>query len=119
MTLDGGAGAATIITGRVPNAWLEMQSLDEPAAAAGVFIKLLPADKRHRRTDLFVSREIAWHPDAAAASHSFRSANRCWANWASTSACSTASGSAGRSPLPNAKRFTKCSTLPDGSARIS
>ena len=50
MTLDDDAGTATILTGRVPQAWLEMQSLNEPATAAGVFIKLLaPPTNRPRR----------------------------------------------------------------------
>ena len=61
MTLADGAGEAMIITSRVPNAWLEMPALDEPAKAAGVFIRLPPAE--NGATDgLFVSREIAWHP---------------------------------------------------------
>jgi hypothetical protein len=61
MTLDGHAGQATILTARVPKAWLEMQVLDEPAAASGVFIRLLSDDQQSPH-GLFVSREIAWHP---------------------------------------------------------
>ncbi|MEX2092261.1 MAG: hypothetical protein WD971_06270 [Pirellulales bacterium] len=61
MMLDGGAGMATILTSRVPKAWLELQSLDEPAESAGVLIRLLSST--NGSTDrLFVSREIAWHP---------------------------------------------------------
>ncbi len=61
MTLDGGAGAATILTSRIPKAWLAMPSLDEPAVAAGVFIKSLSAENGSAAR-LFVSREIGWHP---------------------------------------------------------
>jgi hypothetical protein len=61
MTLDGGVGVATLITARVPKAWLKTESLDEPAAAAGVFIQLLPSTEGPPH-GLFVSREIAWHP---------------------------------------------------------
>jgi hypothetical protein len=63
MTLRSDAGQATILTDRVPKAWLEMQSLDESAAASGVFIRLLPGDPQSPH-GLFVSREIAWHPVA-------------------------------------------------------
>jgi hypothetical protein len=65
MSLDGNAGTATILTARVPTAWTKMKSLDEPAAAAGVFIQMLPpsAGAAETANSLFVSREIAWHPD--------------------------------------------------------
>ena len=63
MALPEGAGVATLITSRVPNAWLKMRPLDEPATTAGVFIRQLPAADGSPRA-LFVSREIAWHPDA-------------------------------------------------------
>ena len=64
MVLDGDAGTAAIITDRIPAAWTEMKSLDEPASAAGVFIQVA-APQRADSDDadaLFVSREIAWHP---------------------------------------------------------
>jgi hypothetical protein len=60
LTLDGG-GKATLITSRVPKAWLKMSPLDEPANAAGVFVKLLATD-RESPHGLFVGREVAWHP---------------------------------------------------------
>ncbi len=61
MKLDDGHGLATLITGRVPNAWLKIEPLDEPAEAAGVFIRRLPTADGVDNA-LFVSREIAWHP---------------------------------------------------------
>ncbi|MGD9635836.1 MAG: hypothetical protein AB7U97_21320, partial [Pirellulales bacterium] len=61
MTLDADAGKATIFTDRVPNAWLEMKSLAEPAAASAIFIRRLSDDAAAPHA-LFVSREIAWHP---------------------------------------------------------
>ncbi len=60
LTLDGG-GKATLITSRVPKAWLKMSPLDEPASAAGVFIRMLATD-RESPHGLFVGREVAWHP---------------------------------------------------------
>lgn len=65
MMLDADAGAATIIAGRVPAAWTEMQVLDEPSAAAGVFIQMLapPRAAADTANALFVSREIVWHPN--------------------------------------------------------
>ena len=48
MALDEGAGVATLITARVPQAWIEMEPLDEPATAAGVFIKLAAGGGRIR-----------------------------------------------------------------------
>lgn len=65
MMLDG-RGMATIVTGRIPNAWLKMSSLDERSVAAGVFVTRLPAaagDDDGMPNGLFVSRDIAWHPD--------------------------------------------------------
>jgi len=60
LAVDGG-GTATIITARIPNAWKEMEALDEPATASGVFVKRLPRDGDPTAA-LFVSPEIAWHP---------------------------------------------------------
>ena len=62
MTLDGGAGVARILTSRVPDAWLKMPALDEPATTAGVFIKRLPSENDAGKESLYVSREIAWYP---------------------------------------------------------
>jgi hypothetical protein len=56
-----GDESATVITGRVPKVWLEMDGLDEPVSASGVFVKRLPADGSNGRL-LFVSGRIAWHP---------------------------------------------------------
>lgn len=61
MKLDGDAGVATILTGRIPKAWLEMPTLHEPAAADGVFIKQL-APSGEMKDGLFVSSDIAWKP---------------------------------------------------------
>jgi hypothetical protein len=61
MKLDGDAGAAMILTGRVPQAWLDMPTLNEPAIANGVFIKLLTPDDA-AKNGLFVSSDIGWHP---------------------------------------------------------
>lgn len=44
LALDNEAGAVTILTARVPQAWLRSAPLDEPATAAGLFIKRLPGD---------------------------------------------------------------------------
>ncbi len=63
--LVGDAGTATILTDRIPIAWTNMNALDEPAAAAGVFIQMLPPEPNaaDAANALFVSREIAWHPN--------------------------------------------------------
>lgn len=64
LELEGGEGTATILTARVPRAWLEMDSLDEPASALGLFVKWLPAED-DGRSALFVSKDVAWHPTEA------------------------------------------------------
>lgn len=61
MALDGEAGMATILTGRIPLAWLTMPTLNEPATANGVFIKLL-ASSDATKNGLFVSNDVAWRP---------------------------------------------------------
>jgi hypothetical protein len=61
MALDGNAGIATILTGRIPQVWLEMPTLHEPATADGVFIKLL-APVAGTKNGLFVSSDVAWKP---------------------------------------------------------
>jgi hypothetical protein len=61
MTLDDGAGTATIVTSRVPRTWLEMSPLDAPASAAGVLMSRLTNSDDTPRL-LAASREIAWHP---------------------------------------------------------
>jgi hypothetical protein len=63
LELDGDV-AATVVTARVPKAWLEMSELDEPASVSGLFIKRLPPGDSDGRL-LFVSKEMAWHPTAA------------------------------------------------------
>jgi hypothetical protein len=54
-------GPATILTARVPQAWLKMNSLDEPAAASAVLVDVR-SDNKDSPHGIFVSREIAWHP---------------------------------------------------------
>lgn len=61
MKLVDDGGKATILTDRVPRAWLNRKTLDEPAAASAIFIRDL-GDGTDVRHGLFVSREIAWHP---------------------------------------------------------
>jgi hypothetical protein len=61
FALDAAAGVATIITARIPDAWNDMDQLDEPATASGVFVKMLPSNGQQTAA-LFVSPDIAWHP---------------------------------------------------------
>ena len=66
LELNNGAGTATILASRVPDAWLEMATLDEPASASALFIRTLPTldDRPHA---LFLSPRLAWHPTQARA----------------------------------------------------
>jgi hypothetical protein len=61
LAVDDGGGVATIITARIPNAWTEMEPLDELATASGVFVKRLPAEGE-KSAALFISPDVAWHP---------------------------------------------------------
>lgn len=67
LDLDAGAGIATIVTDRIPQAWTEMGSLDEPATVSGLFVRVLPSMSPNSEPAmphaLFVSSAIAWHPD--------------------------------------------------------
>lgn len=63
MTLHAEVGAATILTTRVPHVWLEMESVNEPAAASALLVDVLSDDKNSPH-GLFASREIAWYPTA-------------------------------------------------------
>jgi hypothetical protein len=61
ISLTGG-GEATVLTARVPVAWFEMEKLDEPVAVTAVFIKSI-RDSGGEASDLFVSADVAWHPN--------------------------------------------------------
>ena len=63
LELDGGV-PATLVAARVPDAWLEMSDLDQPASAAALFVKRLP-DGGADRGLLLVCDEVAWYPTAA------------------------------------------------------
>lgn len=61
MRLEQTSGSPiTILTSRVPRAWLSADQLDEPASAVALYFKRLgPGDLP---TTLWLAKEIAWHP---------------------------------------------------------
>lgn len=63
LQLDGG-GTATVLATQVPQAWLSMPALDEPASASALFIRMLP-EADARADALFLSPRLAWHPTTA------------------------------------------------------
>lgn len=68
LELEDDAGTAVILTARVPQAWLELDTLNEPASASAVFIKRLSASDEPP-VALLVSPSVAWHPTSAREPH--------------------------------------------------
>jgi hypothetical protein len=64
LQLDGNAGTATILTSRVPRAWLQTAQLDEPVSASALFIRMLP-EVDGQPAALLLSPRLAWHPTEA------------------------------------------------------
>ncbi len=62
MTLGPQRQPAIIVVERVPLAWLKAETLDEPASAEGVFMKLA-GEPPDRPLPVFVAARVAWHPD--------------------------------------------------------
>jgi hypothetical protein len=60
LMLDNSAGTATIVTGRVPNAWLELEKFEEPASAVALYVKRIGVGDD--RSAVWLAKEIAWHP---------------------------------------------------------
>jgi hypothetical protein len=58
-----GDRTATVLTGRVPDDWLKMRQLNEPATAVALFLKR-PADNQPN-SGVWLAKEIAWHPTTA------------------------------------------------------
>jgi hypothetical protein len=60
IKLDKLSGQATVLTARVPQAWLSAESLDEPTTAVALYLK------RHADKDasaaVWLAKELAWHP---------------------------------------------------------
>ncbi len=53
---------ASVLTSRVPKAWLSDEPVDYRATASGLFVKL-EAGAAEKARLAFVARRIAWHPD--------------------------------------------------------
>jgi hypothetical protein len=60
IVLDTERPASKILTTRVPKAWLEMRTLDEPASASALYLKLL--GKGEMSPAVWLAKEVAWHP---------------------------------------------------------
>jgi hypothetical protein len=60
IALDNQAGIATVLTTRVPTAWLNAEKLDEPVSAIALYVKKL--GDRDSPPTLWLAKEIAWHP---------------------------------------------------------
>jgi len=52
---------ATVVTPRVPRAWLDGRPLDEPAQACGLFVKLA-SDSADRPSPVLIAPHIGWYP---------------------------------------------------------
>jgi hypothetical protein len=55
--------AAIICTRTIPEAWLKLETLDEPVQVDGIFLKTSPADDRMEL--VLAARRVAWLPDKA------------------------------------------------------
>ncbi|MEX2025959.1 MAG: hypothetical protein WEH44_01640, partial [Pirellulaceae bacterium] len=56
-----GSPLAIVLTPRVPRAWAELESLDEPVMVSGLFVKLAPAEGE--QVPLLVAKRIVWRPE--------------------------------------------------------
>jgi hypothetical protein len=63
LVFDSGAAKATVLTTRVPRAWLSAAALDEPASAVALYLKKLSGDGPSRA--IWLAKEMAWHPTTA------------------------------------------------------
>ncbi|MEX0614223.1 MAG: hypothetical protein WD738_12800 [Pirellulales bacterium] len=54
------AGTSTILTTRVPQAWLQAEHLDEPISAVALYLKRLANGDSQQA--LWLAKEVAWHP---------------------------------------------------------
>ncbi len=60
LVLNKQAGTATVLTTRVPQAWLGADKLDEPASAVALHLKRTAAGEPPPA--IWLAKEIAWHP---------------------------------------------------------
>ncbi len=58
--LDAQRGTATVLTTRVPKAWLNAASVDEPASASALYLKRL--GNAESSPSVWLAKEVAWHP---------------------------------------------------------
>lgn len=61
MRLEGTSVTATVVTPRVPHAWLDGRPLDEPAGARGLLLKFEQRGPKHS-SPVFAAPRIAWYP---------------------------------------------------------
>ena len=60
MVLDKEGPASTVLTTRVPKAWLRANKLDEPASATALYLRRLA--NGDPPSAIWLAKEIAWHP---------------------------------------------------------
>ena len=63
LALDKHAGKATVLTTRVPKAWLTEEAVNEPVTAAALYLKRLPDGDPPQA--IWLAKELAWHPTVA------------------------------------------------------